>query len=114
MIRSREDPTHELIFQLLDALSEGTFYHRRGTRNLEEMFQRPYQNIDLRMLIDALLEHGWFRSRNRWVKPTCYYIGLGDIGYMKEDHEFVTVDNVYNLLVSTSDSRDGMCYPEEG
>ena len=113
MIRSREDPTHELIFQLLDALSGRISYYRRGTPKLEEIFQCPYQNIDLRMLRDALLEHGWFTSRGRWIKPTCYNIGLGDIGYMNEDDEFVTVDNVYNLLVSTSNSRDGMYYPEE-
>ena len=113
MIRSREDPSHELIFQLLDALSGGNFCHLRGTSKLEEIFQCPYQNIDIRMLRDAFLENGWLRLRNRWVKPTCYNIGLGDVGYMNEEDKFVTVDNVYNLLVSTSDSRDGMYYPEE-
>ena len=78
--------------------------------DLEQILGCPRDKIDLTMLGDTFLEHGWLRPRSRQVKPTCYKVGLGDIGYMTEDDEFVIVDNVYNLIVSDPSfrqSKDG-------
>ena len=78
--------------------------------DLEQILGCPRNKIDLTMLGDTFLDHGWLRPRDRRVKPTCYKVGLGDIGYMTEDDEFVIVDNVYNLIVSDPSfphSKDG-------
>ena len=82
----------------------------RKIPDLEQILGCPREEIDLTMLGDTFLEHGWLRTRSHLVKPTCHKVGLGDIGYMTEDDEFVIVDNVYNLIVSDPgfrQSKDG-------
>ena len=82
----------------------------RKILDLEQILGCPREEIDLTMLGDIFLEYGWLRPRSHWVKPTCYKVGLGDIGYMTEDDEFVIVDNLYTLIVSDPSfrqSKDG-------
>ena len=67
--------------------------------------------MDMRMLGAALFEQGFLGTRSRRVKDTCDNLGLGDIGYMTENDNFVVVGNVFNLILSTY-SRSPSHFPD--